>query len=61
MDPKLILLSIVIFTAVVPVTLASRPAPRRTLRLIQILTFIAVFLWALACRRWYPQLVPVEY
>jgi hypothetical protein len=57
---KLILLSIVFFMAVVPLALATRPAPKRTMRLIQILTFVAVLLWALACRRWYPQLVPVE-
>ena len=58
---SLILLSIVIFMSVVPVTLASRRAPRRTLRTLQILMFVAVLLWALACREWYPKLVPVEY
>jgi hypothetical protein len=46
--------------AIVPIALATRPAPRRTLRIIQILTLVAVLLWALACRRWYPELVPAE-
>jgi hypothetical protein len=57
---KLIPLSIVLFMAIVPIALATRPAPRRTLRIIQILTLVAVLLWALACRRWYPELVPAE-
>ena len=57
---SLIPLSIVFFMAIVPIALATRPAPRRTLRVIQVLTLVAVLLWALACRRWYPQLIPVE-
>jgi hypothetical protein len=57
---KLILLGIVIYMTIVPATLAGRPGPRRTLKMIQWLTFVAVFVWALACRRCYPQLVPVE-
>jgi hypothetical protein len=57
---KLILLSIVLFTAGFPILLARRPAPRRAIRMIPLLTVVAAFLWAYACRRWYPQLVFVE-
>ena len=57
---SLIPLSIVLFMAIVPIALATRPAPRRTLRVLQVLTLVAVLLWALACRRWYPQLIPAE-
>ena len=55
-----ILLSIVLFTAAFPIILAGRPAPRRAIRMIPFLTVIAAFLWAYACRVWYPQLVTVE-
>jgi hypothetical protein len=57
---KLILLSIVLFTTALPILLAGRPDPRRMVRLLQILTVIAAFIWAYACRTWYPQLVTVE-
>jgi hypothetical protein len=57
---KLILLSIVLFTAGVPIMLSGRPAPRRTIRTIQFLTLVAAVLWAYACRAWYPQLVTIE-
>jgi hypothetical protein len=57
---KLIILSILLFMSIVPIALARRPSPKRTLRMIQIMTFFAVIAWALACRIWYPQLVPLE-
>ena len=57
---KLILLSIVLFTVIVPIALSSRPSPKRALRNVQIATFVAVFIWAYACRVWYPQLVTFE-
>jgi hypothetical protein len=57
---KLILLSIMVYMTVVPVSLAQRPSPKRTMRTVQILTFVGVVIWALACRTWYPRLVPVE-
>jgi hypothetical protein len=57
---KLIVLSIVLFTAIVPLALASSKAPKRTIRRIQIWSLVAAFVWAYACRTWYPQLVPVE-
>jgi hypothetical protein len=57
---KLILLSIMIYMTVVPVMVSQRPSPKRTLRAIQILTLLGVLLWALACRKYYPELVPVE-
>jgi hypothetical protein len=57
---KLILLAIVLFTSIVPLAASSSPNPRRTLRRVQIWTVVAVFVWAFACRTWYPQLVFVE-
>lgn len=57
---KLILLSIVLFTGAFPIMLAGRPSPRRAIRIVHILTVVAAFLWAYACRTWYPQLVTVE-
>lgn len=57
---KLILLGILLYMTVIPVALAKRASPKRTMRTIQILTFIGVILWALACRHYYPVLVPRE-
>jgi hypothetical protein len=57
---KLILLSIVLFMSLVPVAVSTTKAPKRTLRIVQVLTLLAVFAWALACRECYPSLVPVE-
>jgi RsiW-degrading membrane proteinase PrsW (M82 family) len=57
---KLFLLSIIIFTTLIPIMVRTRPNPRRAVRSIQIMTVIAVFLWAYACRSCYPQYVFIE-
>jgi hypothetical protein len=57
---KLILLGIVFFTSIVPLAASSSTNARRTIRRIQIWTVVAVFVWAYACRVWYPQLVFVK-
>ncbi len=57
---KLILLGIVLFTSILPVTVSASKNPRRTIKRIQIMTGIAVCIWAYLCRNWYPELVPVE-
>lgn len=57
---KLILLSIILFTVIVPIAMSKRSSPKRTLRSIQIATFVATWVWAYACRVWYPQLVTFE-
>jgi hypothetical protein len=57
---KLILLSIVLFTSILPALLCTTRSPTRALRWIHVLTIIAVFCWAYGCRVWYPQLVTVE-
>jgi hypothetical protein len=57
---KLIILSIVIVSFAVPMWFASSPHPRRALGRVQMIFFICVFVWALMCLRWYPQLVPFE-
>jgi hypothetical protein len=56
---KLILLAIVLFTSIVPMMASSTANPRRTVRRLQIWTLVAVFVWAYACRRWYPEIVPI--
>ncbi len=57
---KLILLAIVLFTSIVPLAVSSSANPRRMVRRVQIWTIVCVFVWAFACRVWYPQLVHVE-
>jgi hypothetical protein len=57
---KLILLAILLYMTIVPVALAQKASPKRTLRNIQVMTFIAVIIWAVACRHYYPILVPRE-
>lgn len=58
--PKLILLSILLFTVGVPIVMAKRPAPHRSLRALQLWTVVAALAWAYACLTWYPQLVPID-
>jgi hypothetical protein len=57
---KLIILSILLFMSIYPAAMARRPSPKRTAKTVQIVTFVAVLVWAIACRIWYPQLVPLE-
>jgi hypothetical protein len=57
---KLILLSIILFTSIVPLVMSATPQPKRVLRGLQWATFIATFMWAYACRVWYPTLVNVD-
>ena len=57
---KLILLGIVFFTTLVPIACATRSHPERSLRTIQILTVLAAFAWAVACRHYYPGYVFAE-
>ena len=54
---KVILLFSVLFTSVFPILVSNRSRPVRTLRMIQISTVVVVFLWAFACRVWYPRVV----
>jgi hypothetical protein len=56
---KLILLSIILFSIVVPMVFASTKSPKRTLRGIQVATVISVAVWAFMCLTWYPALVPI--
>jgi hypothetical protein len=57
---KLIILSIVLVSFVVPIRLAKSSQPRQALRRTQwtILAFIVV--WTIMCLKWYPQLVNLE-
>ena len=57
---KLILLSIVIVSVVVPMMLASRKAPKRALRTSQIVTTLFIIVWACMCLYWYPRIVPID-
>jgi hypothetical protein len=57
---KLILLSIILFTTIVPLATSAAKRPDRTLRKVQWATFVFTFVWAYCCRRWYPQLVNID-
>lgn len=57
---KLITLVVILWSVLVPIAMCTRPAPKRVLRSIQILTFGVVVIWAYLCLAYYPQLVPVD-
>ncbi|MGD0675888.1 MAG: hypothetical protein ABSC94_10745 [Polyangiaceae bacterium] len=57
---KLILLGLVMFTAIAPILVSTGQSSKRRLRTVQVLTFLLAFVWAYACRVWYPSLVPLE-
>ncbi len=54
---KLILLLLILFSVLVPVTVAESKVPRRTLKLLQYATVAMTFLWGYLCLVYYPQLV----
>jgi hypothetical protein len=57
---KLIILSIVLASFVLPVWLSTKPPPRRTIRRLQWTMFFFVIVWAYMCLRWYPLVVPLK-
>lgn len=57
---KLFLLSIILFSTILPVAVRARTNPRRTIRTIQIATLVAAFVWAYLCRSCYPTYVFAE-
>jgi hypothetical protein len=57
---KLILLSIIIVSYMVPVWLAKSAQPRRALRRVQWIVFAFIIVWAFLCTRWYPELVELK-
>lgn len=57
---KLILLSLVIVSVVVPMSFATRKTPRSALRTSQIITALFIIVWTFMCLYWYPRLVPID-
>jgi hypothetical protein len=57
---KLIILSIIIMTFVVPAFLAASPRPKQALKRTQAIMLVYIVIWAYMCVRWYPQLVPLK-
>jgi hypothetical protein len=57
---SLILLSLILFSVIVPVALSTTKSPRNTLRKIQMATLIAVGIWAYLALTYYPQLVTLD-
>ena len=57
---KLIPLSIVIVSIVLPMILASGPKPKRTVRNLRITMALLALFWAILCTRIYPIYVLAE-
>ena len=57
---KLILLSVILFSVIVPIVFATTKSPKRTLRGIQIAAVVSVAIWAFLCLTFYPAMVPIE-
>jgi hypothetical protein len=58
--PKLIILSIVIVSFVVPIRLSTAKRPRLALRRAQQIVAVCIVVWAFMCLRWYPAIQPLE-
>ena len=54
---KLILLGMIILSVAMPMALAERSAPKKSLRLIWTVTLAAALVWAILCTQVYPLLV----
>lgn len=57
---KLIILSVVLMSFIVPIYLATSTRPKAALRRAQIVMVGFILLWAILCVRWYPELVPLK-
>ncbi len=57
---KLIILSVVLVSFIVPIRLATKVQPARAVRRTQGMVFLFILIWALLCLHWYPALVPLE-
>jgi hypothetical protein len=57
---SLILLSLILFSVLVPVGMSKTKSPRKTLRRIQIATVVVAFVWAYLALTYYPQLVQLD-
>jgi hypothetical protein len=57
---KLLPLSIVIVSIVLPIALSSSPSPKRALRNLRVTMAVASLFWALLCLYVYPRYVVAE-
>jgi hypothetical protein len=57
---KLIILSILLVTVLVPAWMSSSSQPRKALRRVQGLVVVLVILWGYMCLHWYPALVELK-
>jgi len=58
--PKLIILSIVIISFMVPIRLSTAKRPRLALRRAQQIVALFIIVWAFMCLRWYPAIQPLK-
>jgi hypothetical protein len=57
---SLILLSLILFSVIVPVAVSTTKSPRKTVRKVQIATVFAVCIWAYLALTYYPQIVSLD-
>jgi hypothetical protein len=57
---KLIILSIVLVSFIVPIWLSTSSQPRTGLRKAQRVILVFILVWAWMCLKWYPELVPLK-
>jgi hypothetical protein len=57
---KLIPLSMILMTLVLPIVFSERPRPHRSVRVLQAVMLAFVLVWGILCITVYPQYVKVE-
>jgi hypothetical protein len=57
---KLIILSIVIMSFVIPISQSTAPKSRSTLRRVQTIILAYILIWAFMCLHWYPDIVELK-
>jgi hypothetical protein len=57
---KLIILSVLLASVVIPAWLSTSPQPRRALRRAQGMVVLWVVVWGFLCLHWYPALVMIK-
>jgi hypothetical protein len=57
---KLIILSVVLMSFIVPIYLSTQPSAKKALRKAQTWLVVYIVIWAFMCLYWYPELVPLK-
>ena len=57
---KLLVLSVILVSVILPMIAATRPKPQKNLRIVLGVIVVVILVWTQLCLRVYPALVPLD-